>query len=248
MLIALAACRSHSPSRRAIDPRLAACIPPSAVIVAGADLDRLRASPLYPKLPTSVLATADALRSASYALVASSGKDLLIAARGAFHGTPPAGAKLLAPDLAITGPSDAVQAAEARLRSGAVESDLPSRAEPLAGAHALWIVARGSAALPLSGNAENLNRVLRLTDYTAVAADFPAGLVLQLDAICRTPDRAREFEETLRAFISLTAAGNARHPDVSRALESIVIGRDGNVAHLSLSVSSEAAARLLSGL
>jgi hypothetical protein len=55
---------------------LAAKLPADAIVLAGADLDRLRSTPLFVKLP-------DALRDGSYVLAAYSGKDLTTATRSA---------------------------------------------------------------------------------------------------------------------------------------------------------------------
>jgi hypothetical protein len=250
LLLAWAGCRTAVPPGAAVDPRLAVCMPGDASVLAGLDLSRLRASPLYPALPATLLATADTLRDASYAVVALRGKDLWIAARGAFHGKAPAGGTLLEPDLAVAGSSDAVAAAAAQFRAGrpSAAAGLLDRAEPLAGKHALWIVARGSAPLPLTGNGENLNRLLRLADFTTIAADFSSGLALDAAAVCRDATLAREFEETLRALLSLAGAANTRRPEIAGVLNSAAIRRDGLTVRLSFSAGPQAAAQLLGAL
>src|ERR1035437_837356 len=54
-LAILAACRTPAPPA-AIDPALSARVPAATVALAGVDLDRLRTSPLYAKLPPAAQA------------------------------------------------------------------------------------------------------------------------------------------------------------------------------------------------
>src|SRR5581483_3818838 len=146
--------------RTAIDPALAACVPPGAVLVAGADLGALRRSSLYPNLPASARAFLAPFDGFSSALAAYDGKDLLIAARGQFASAP-AGAVVLAPGIAVFGAPEAVAAGKSQFaarRPGA--PDLLAQAETVASAP-IWIAARGEAPLPLSGNLANLARILQ---------------------------------------------------------------------------------------
>jgi hypothetical protein len=72
LLASLAACR-HAP-KALVDPELATYMPADATVIAAIDLDRLRATPLFAKIP-------EPFREGSYALVGYDGKDLVTASR-----------------------------------------------------------------------------------------------------------------------------------------------------------------------
>ena len=236
-LVALAAaaiaCRSiHAPAGVSRD--MAAYVPADTVLLAGFDLDRLRASPLYPKLPPAARALAEPLRDAGYLLLAFNGRDVVAIARGRFRQAPP-GATLVAPGLAVTGRTTG--------RGGA--PDLLAHAASLAGGQQIWMVARGGIALPVTGNAANLNRLLRDMEYAAIAARIGSGIEVEATAVGRTAAAAREFEENLRAILSLTAAASARQPDLVALIRSIQITREDRTVRASLSGGPDAADRLL---
>ncbi|SRR5579883_205846 len=170
---------------------LTACIPPGAAAVGFADLARLRATPLYARLPVP-----DALREANEALAVYDGKDWAIAARGDFR-QPPSGATAIGPRIVAVGAPELVRAMGAFPRGG---RDLLAH-EPT-GAPA-WLVMRGSVSLPLTGNLANLNRLLRQAEYISIAARPGAQIELDATALCATPERAQHLEENLRALASL---------------------------------------------
>ena len=247
-LVALAAaavaCRSlNAPA--GVSREMASAIPADTPLVAGLNLDDLRASPLYPKLPPAVRAFAEPLRDAGYLLLASHGRDLLAIARGRFREAPP-GATLVAPGLAVTGSPDSVGAAIAQHKTGRNGApDLLARAASLADGKQIWMVARGGVALPVTGNAANLNRLLRDTEYTAIAARIGSGIEIEVTAAGLTADAGREFEENLRAILSLTAAANARQPELVALIHSIQISREDRTVRAALSAGPDAAASLL---
>ena len=224
---------------------MASSIPADTVLLAGLNLDEIRVSPLYPKLPTAVRALAEPLRDAAYLLLAFNGKDLLSIARGRFREAPP-GAALVAPGLAVAGPPDAVRAAIAQHKTGRDGApDLLARAASLAGGKQIWVVARGGVTLPVTGNAANLNRLLRDTEYAAMAARIGSGIEIEATAAGLTAEAGREFEENLRAILTLTAAANARQPDLVALIHSIRISREDRIVHVALSGGPEAAGSLL---
>src|ERR1019366_2595663 len=114
-LVALAAAISCRPinAPAGVDRDMAASIPADTLILAGVNLDGLRASPLYPKLPPAARALAEPLGDARYLLLASNGKDIVAIAHGRFREAPP-GAALAAPGLAVSGSPDSVRAAIAQ--------------------------------------------------------------------------------------------------------------------------------------
>ena len=215
-------------------------LPADTLAVAGVRLDRLRASPLYPKLPPVAGAMLAPLHEASYVLVAVSGKYLVEIARGNFTQAPP-GAVLVDRTLALGGSQAAVRAALAQHRAGgAAPTDLLAHA----GNGTIWIVARGAATLPVTGNAANLNRLIHETEFAATDLTLARQVTFEFTGFCRTPDRARVFEENLRAIFSLAAAA-VRQPDLAAVLQSADVRRDNMTVHATLSAGDDAAARLL---
>jgi len=245
MALSAAALACHKMPPPAIDPQLATCVPAGTSAVAGVDLERLRASPLYPKLSAAAMAFLGPFHDARYLLLAIQGKEFLMIAQGSFR-EPPAGATLLAPGLAAAGSPDGIRASSSQLRSGRTGVlEVLDRAEPLAAANEIWIVADGSAALPLTGNAENVNRLLHSTRYATLAAHITAGVRIDVTGVCATADTARQLEETLRAFVTLAAAGSARQPELAAQLRSIQVTRDDRTVRASLATDATGADRLL---
>ena len=236
------ACRDSVP---ALYPGMTSCIPKSAVLVAGLNLDAIRAAPAYPKLPPAVLALTEPLRQAQYAIFVFDGRGLLAIARGPFRGTP-AGATLLAPNLALAGPPDLVRAATLQHSTGTTGApELVEPAKLAAVAKPIWIVVRGGAMLPIGGNAANLNRLLRATTDTIIAVGLRDSVDLELTARCITPGDGRDFEQSLRAILTLTAAANARQPGVAALLGAIQIRRDDRTVHVTLTARPDGLDQLL---
>ena len=224
---------------------MASCVPRNTALLAGIDLDRLRAAPLYSKLPVAGLLEAQPLAGASNALLVWSGQDLLAIARGAFREAP-AGATLLEPGLAVSGSPDSVRSAAAQHRTGrAGAPDLMARAASIAPGNQIWAVARGGTPLPLSGNLANLNRILRATEWTTLGARVDAGLEYHGAAICATAEGARQIEESVRALISLAAVSLSRQPDLATLLDTAQVSRANLTVRVSLSVPPAQAARLI---
>jgi hypothetical protein len=216
-----------------VDPALASCVPPGTVYLAGLDLELLRASSLYSKLPAI-----DAVANASYVLVTSDGSSIVWIARGKFPKAP-AGATLIAPGVVISGPAAAVSRAMTQHQRGTSGApDLLSHAS----AAPLWAVVRGGIKLPLSGNLENVNRLLRLVDYLTLDVHLDAGVHLHLAGIAPDTEKARDFEETLRAVISLAEAAG---PRIAPTLGAIVLRRQDSVVNLTLDTTADAIEALM---
>jgi hypothetical protein len=244
---AAAGCHSApSVARIGIDPAMASCIPPDSVLVAGLNLDQLRASPFYAQAPATIGALASAYADVSSALAAYNGKDVLVVARGRFH-APPAGAVIVAPGLALYGSAQQTAAASAQYKTGhGGAPDLLAQGEAVAHGAQVWIAARGNAPLPLTGNAANMMRILRKARFLTLTARTGAVLALELRATAPDANAAQAIEETLRADFTLAAAGEARRPDVAAALRTIQVTRDDVQARAALSIGGEAFSRLLS--
>jgi len=218
---------------------------PTGVLAVGAvDLTRLRAAPLYAKLPPAARALAENYRDAQHLLAAWNGKDVLIVAQGPFREAP-AGTTLAAPNLALAGSPCMVSAAMAQHRTGKTGAPgLLEFAAQSAGAGQAWVAVRGGVALPLSGNAANLNRLLRNLEYAALAADFSSSVRLSVSALGRNEPAAREFEENLRALLSLASAAEHGHAEIAALLESVQIRRDSAMAHATLEAPPETIEKL----
>jgi hypothetical protein len=234
-LAILAACRTPAPPAT-IDPALSARVPAATVVLAGVDLDRLRASPLYAKLPPAPLAFLEPFGHARHVLIASTGVELLTIARGVVPG-----ATQLAPDLALSGAPNLIAAAIAAHPPAGILAP----AESVAAARPIWIAVRGGVALPLEGNLANVNNLLRGTEYVTIAGQPGDPTELELVARCPTPDAALRFEQSFRAMVSLAVATNARQPATAGVLHSIRIRREERVVHVSLSAPLDAVAKLL---
>jgi hypothetical protein len=234
-LAILAACRTPAPPA-AIDPALSARVPAASAALAGVDLDRLRASPLYAKLPPAARAFLEPFGRAHRVLIAAAGVELLTIARGVVPG-----ATQIAPDVALSGAPGLISAAIASHPPAGILGP----AESVAAGSPIWIAVRGDVTLPLEGNLANVNNLLRGTEYVTLAVQPGDPTQLELVARCPTPEAALRFEQTFRAMVSLAAATNARQAATAGLLESIRIGRQERVVHFSLSAPLDALAKLL---
>jgi hypothetical protein len=222
-LAMLAACRTSAPPA-AIDPALSARVPAATIALAGLDLDRVRSSPLYANLPPAALAFLQPFAHARHALIAWSGGELLAIARGVVPG-----ATQIAPDVALSGAPNLIAAAT----NAHPPAQILGPAESVARAAPIWIALRGGIALPLEGNAANLNNLLRATESVTIAVrpDDPAGV--DITAQCTTPAVAQHFEQSVRALASLAAA-TSRDPQVTAASQAIVITRADRIVRVAL--------------
>jgi hypothetical protein len=219
-LLALAllatSCRAPAPPD-AIDPALASRVPPNAIALAGIDLDQLRAR--WAKLPAFL----EPFRGAHSLLIASTGAEFLTITRG--------------DDIALLGPPGLIAAANAPHPPAAILAT----AGPAVAHHPIWIAIRGGTPLPLEGNFANANNLVTVAEtivLTATLRDAPLDtLDLDLTARCPTPAAAIQFEQRLRALITLTSAGNARRPEIAALLRAIQLRRDDRTVRATVSAS-----------
>lgn len=231
----LASCRTTAPPA-AIDPALSARVPAATVALAGVDLDRLRASPLYAKLTPGALGFLAPFGHARRVLIASNGVELLTIARGTVPG-----ATQIAPDIALSGAPGLIAAATA----AHPPAGILGVAESVAAARPIWIAVRGGVALPLEGNLANVNILLRDAGYVTLTVQPGDPVELQLAARCPTPDAALRFEQSFRAMASLAVATTSRQPATAALLASIRIARQERVVHVSLSAPVDALVKLV---
>jgi hypothetical protein len=222
------------------------CIPPGTRLLVRIDLARLRSAPLYSRLPAAFLAVAEPFRSADRLLIASEGSALLIVARGDIT-DPPAGSVRAGSRIVLAGPDALVQAAVKQHKSGrSGASDLTSRAETAPPDHEIAIVVRGDVPMALSGDMANVKRLLGFTTSAVLSAGLHSGIEMQLSAECPDGPNAIKLEETLRAFLTLTAAAHARDPVLAPLLRSITVTRNQRDVHAAMSATEAAAEQLLS--
>ena len=205
--------------RRAGEP-LTSYIPEAAAAVAFADLNRLRATPLFARLPVP-----DALRDAAAVLAVFDGRDWAVAAGGDFREMP-AGAQRIAPRVVAFGGPELVRAMATRPRGGGnllahAPSDAPA-----------WLVTRGGVSLPLVGNLANLNRLLQQAEYTTIALRPAAKIGLDATALCATAERAQHLEENVRALVSLAR------------FEGIDLSREGSTVRVRAAIAPDALPRI----
>ena len=219
VLISLTAisCRAPSPPR-AIDPVIASRIPSSAIALAGIRFDQLRTSPLFDKVPAG-------FRSVDQMLVAFTGAEVLTISRTG------------SAEPALAGSPALVAAATAPHASPAVLAI----AETVAAGHPIWMALRGGAPLPLTGNLANLNNLVRLADTITLTANVAGTVDLELTARCPSAVFAQQFEQRLRAVISLATAANKVRP-------AIHLTRDQQTVHATLSAPTETIAALAASL
>jgi hypothetical protein len=124
---------------------------------------------------------------------------------------------------------------------------LLARAESIAAGRQIWIVIQGGVALPLSGNAANLNRLLHNAESATVTANFDSGLALEVTAIGRTTDAARDIEETVRGHHAGCGSRSAA-ADLAKLLRSIRIEREDRSVRIALSADQDAAAKMIASL
>jgi hypothetical protein len=242
LAFAVTACKQSPPPL--LDSGMASCISGDTVALAGADLDRLRASHSV----NSMGAARDLLTqysNASKLLVAWNSRELLIVERGLFK-TPPPGATAIEPGLAVAGSPSRISSAVAQHRTGLTGAPgLIDYGDEIGAGSAIWLAVRGGTALPLSGNLANLNMLLQDADFAGAALDLGAEATLRFDARGRTAESAGRLEERLRGFLSLAQEAEIHRPEIARLLGDARIGRSGRNVTATLSASPDAVAKLI---
>lgn len=207
-------------------------LPPEATILAGVNLQHLRASPLLPQLPPSVSSLLDSLAGAQSVLMASDGARYLVLTRGAA----PPGAASLGRKLAGMGSADWLRAAASAHGDGG--NALLPPAESIAASADIWIAAAGSANLPVSGNGDNLNHLLHATQYATLSVRLGDRVALEAIGTCSADEPARRLEETVRAFVGMGAGATARQPALSALLRRVRVTRHGRGVHVTLVIEA----------
>jgi hypothetical protein len=222
LAIANIACRSTPP--RYLDPEMAAHIPPGTIVLAGMDLDKLRGTSLAPMLPPITV-------NASYALGTYNGRDSQLLLRGHFREAPP-GTTLISNTLAVFG---GTQSGVGEAPTGLLEV-----AERIAPGGPVWLVSQGGVTLPLTGNAANVNQVLRLADFVTAVAHVGTSIQIDATAECVSSANSTHLEENLRAIRTFLEAANQHSP-----LKSLEIRRHDKVVQATFTTTPDLLRKLL---
>ena len=236
LLITMTACNSAETGRTTIDSTLAALVPPDATMLAGLRMSDIRGTHIYQKmlagrhlerLDEFARQTGfDPRRDVRELLVASNGKDSLVAARGtfnvrAFEGMTRStyksytlytrdrgGVALIDNSTAIAGTLEAVRAALDRRGSGdrTGPAALLARARQIPPENQVWSVSSGfdsllTGRIPETGNIGNAGRILRSLENTSAAADLRAGLNGYINGQCRTDADAKNLGDAARGLV-----------------------------------------------
>jgi hypothetical protein len=240
------ACRSTGPTA-VVDPGMASCVSPDTLVLAGLDLEEVRSSALFRKVPQAT-GFLEPFHEATHVLLAFDGKALLTIAHGPFRSAP-MGGTLVAPGLALFGSDQAVRAAVERHKRGAGGPSRPlSAAGSVAAGKSIWMVALGGVALPLTGNGANLNRLLRDSEFGALTASLGPRIQIEGTVIGRTPEAARDVEETLRAVLAMMAMAGKRGSESAALLNAVEIRRDDRTVHAAVWATPDSLAKLLEPL
>jgi hypothetical protein len=281
LLIALTACNSAETGRTMIDPALAALVPPDATMLAGLRIDAIRATPLYQKmlarkhldrLDEFARQTGfDPRRDVRELLIASNGKDIIVAARGtfnvrAFEGMTRSTYKgstlytrdrrtvaLIDNSTAIAGTLEAVRAALDRRGSGdrSGPADLLARARQIPPENQIWYVSNGfdnllTGRIPEDGNAANAGRILRSLENTTAAADLRTGLNGYLNGQCHTDADAKNLGDAARGLVGLGRLSvPEKQPEMLRVWDGIKVDQQQRTVKITVAIPPDLIDKLI---
>lgn len=281
LLMALTACNSAETGRTTIDSTLASLVPPDATMLAGLRMADIRATPLYQKmlarkhldrLDEFARQTGfDPRRDVRELLVASNGKDSLVAALGtfnvrAFEGmtrstykgftlyTRDRGAvALIDHSTAIAGTLESVHAALDRRGAGGGSgpAELLARARQIPPENQVWSVSNGfdnllTGRIPESGNAANVGRILRSLENTTAAADLRAGLNGYLNGLCRTDADAKNLGDAARGLVGLGRLSvPEKQPELLRLWDGIKVDQQQRTVKITVAIPQDLIDKLI---
>ncbi len=284
LLGTLTACNSARSGRTSIDSTLAAWVPSDAIMLAGVHMDALRTTPLFqkliagrslPQLDDFARETGfDPRRDVRELLLASDGKDTLIAARGTFSERGLAGlakqsykgvtlytrgergAAFIDTSTAIAGTLPAVKRALDRHPSGngSGPEELLDRARQISSQYQIWSVSNGfenllTSEIPETGNAANAGRILRSLENTTIAADLSTGINAYLTGICRSDDEAKNLSDAARGLIGLARLGvPKKQPELLRLWDGIKVDQQQRTVNITVAAPEDLVEKMLDRL
>jgi hypothetical protein len=196
-------------------------------------------------------------------LLASDGRRTLAMARGTFQTKPPDGWRasayrgytLWSKDSGVTiafpdrttvlgGPGALVRAAIDNRKKGA-PPDVMARVATISPDVESWAVVAAWSKVPpgtLTGNAANLDRVLRSVEGATLTVSFRTGVTAAATGDCRTPQEALELSENLRGLAGLLRLGVPRdRPEVARRFDGMRITQEDRRVKWSLEIPPDLA-------
>jgi len=274
-------CGAAVPGRTRIDPALAAFAPPDATMLAGVRMDAVRSTPVYQKLLAgkqldrldefSRETGFDPRRDVRELLIASDGKDSIVAARGTFNiHNPDAATKtsyksytlytrdrgsvaLIDSSTAIAGNLPAVRAAIDRYKAGdrSGPTALLARARETASENQIWSVSTGFESLltgriPESGNAANVGRILRSLENTTAVADLREGVHGYVTGLCATEQDAKNLGDAARGMLGLGRLSVPdSQPDLLRLWDGIQVEQQQRTVKITVAIPQDLVDKLI---
>jgi len=97
----------------------------------------------------------------------------------------------------------------------------------------------------VSGNAQNLNKLLHQTEYATLAVHVTDGIQAEATGLCGTAEAARRLEEELRAMASVAGAAETRQPEIAAQLRAIQVSREERTVRVDLRSGAAGVEQLL---
>ena len=275
LLVALTACNSAQTGRTGVDATLAALVPPDATVLSGIRMEAVRTTPLYGKLLASQALPRlddfarqtgfDPRRDVRELLIASSGADALVAARGTFNVHSFEGATrssykgytvyarengavaLIDNSTAVAGPLASVHAALDRYTSGdrTGPAELLARARQIPNQNQIWSVSNGfenliTRNIPQEGNAANIGRILQSLENTTLALDLRTGVNGYINGGCRTEQDAKNLGDAARGLVGLGRLSVPENqPELLRLWDGIKVDQQQRTVKITVAIPQD---------
>lgn len=246
-----------------VDNVLAQMVPDTATTLVGMRMEQLKATPLFQKMVSQQQLSQldefaresgfDPRRDVRDLLIAVTGKDQVLLARGNFHVTVPAswtkvnyhgyvvilnggpqshgGFAILDSTLAVAGPLDGVHLALDQYKSGKRNnaSALLTRARAIPDNFQFWAVTTGGGNLfagnmPGASGGLDFGRLLRSLQNTVFEADLRNGLKGMLEGECTSAQDAKSLADAARGMVGMGRLNTPENqPDLLRLWDGIKV-------------------------
>ena len=260
-----------------VDNVLAQMVPNATTTLVGMRMEQLKATPLFqkmiaqqklPQLDQFAKDTGfDPRRDVRDLLLASTGGDSVLLARGNFHLTSKgkfkksnyhgfeiwtdekAGFCILDRTLAAAGPLPMLQAAldqyKLRGRNNANAAALLTRAKAIPENYQIWVVTSGNSnyvaeKMPKPGNGVDVQRILQSLGDVRIEADFRSGLNANAEGWCTTVQDAKNLGDVVRGAVGLGRLRTPENqPDLLRLWDGIKVEQSDRKVTITASIGQE---------